>query len=138
MPVLAELRLAALRPDLERLGHWDPAAHRARFVQEFRIEESVTVLDDGDRPIGSFALHRDGRGDDAGTWLRHFHLAPHATGRGIGSRVLEQIGEATHGRSLSLVVLQGSRAERFFRRHGFHELVRGDVDAVLHRPATSA
>lgn len=98
----------------------------------------MTVLDDADRPIGSFALHRDGQGDDVGTWLRHFHLAPHVTGRGIGSRVLEQIGEATDGRALSLVVLQGSRAERFFRRHGFEELVRGDVDAVLLRAATRA
>ncbi|GAB2970917.1 GNAT family N-acetyltransferase [Frigoribacterium salinisoli] len=138
MPVLAELRLAALRPDLERLGRWDPPTHRARFVQEFRVEESVTVLGDDERPIGSFALHRDGQADDAGTWLRHFHLAPHATGRGIGSRVLEQIGEATDGRALSLVVLQGSRAARFFHRHGFVELVRGDVDAVLHRPAREA
>jgi len=134
--VLAELRLAALRPDLERLGRWDPPAQRARFVEEFRVDESVTVVDDDGRPLGSFALHRDGEGDDAGIWLRHFHLAPHATGRGIGTRLLEQIGEVTSGCALSLVVLQGSRAERFFRRHGFDELVRGDVDAVLHRPAS--
>ena len=134
---LAELHAEAVRPDLERLGLWDRSRVRGRFLDEFAVHEAVTVVDERSAALlGSFALHRDADAGEGGAlWLRDLHLVPEARGRGIGSRLLDDVAAATGGEALSAVVLRGSRAEAFFRRHGFGELVGDGVDAVLHRPA---
>lgn len=136
---LAELHAEAVRPDLQRLGRWDHRAVRRRFLDEFAVHEAVTVVGGGSDLLGSFALHRDAPvAAGGGLWLRDLHLAPEARGRGIGSALLDEVARATSGEPLSAVVLAGSRAGSFFRRHGFVELVAGDVDAVLHRPSRQA
>ncbi|WP_423924206.1 GNAT family N-acetyltransferase [Frigoribacterium sp. 2-23] len=130
-PVLASIKLDALRFDLERLGRWNPPYNRERFLSEYDADQTVVVVSENHRLLGCFALQPT----PETTWLRHFYLAEEARGRGIGTSLLSEIVAATRGSSLSLTVLTGSRAENLYRRHGFVTTERGDVDTTMRRPA---
>jgi hypothetical protein len=45
---IAELRAVVLRPDLERLGRFDPARVRQRFLAAFEPASTQVVLVDGE------------------------------------------------------------------------------------------
>jgi GNAT superfamily N-acetyltransferase len=124
---LGDLKLLALRVDLERAGVWRPDHNRARFVREFVPEETTVVLDDADRLVGCLAVHPAG---DT-TWLRHFYLREEARGRGIGTRLLTQALATVSTGSVTLDVLTGSRVESLYRRFGFHHVSDDGVDTIM-------
>lgn len=112
---MAELRAVVMRPDLERLGRFDPVRVRQRFVDAFVAENTrVIVADGGD--VGLVAVRHE---SDA-TWIEHFYLAPQSQGRGIGSAVLADVlADGDGARPYRLNVLQGSPARHLYERHGF-------------------
>jgi len=127
---LAELKLAALEPDLRRAGVWRPPHNRARFEREF-VPTETRVVEAGGRLLGCLAVHPEG--DDV--WLRHFYLAEEARGRGIGTRLLTEALTALGPRPVLLDVLTGSRAAGLYLRHGFVAVEDDGVDVIMRRDA---
>ncbi|MFE0460958.1 GNAT family N-acetyltransferase [Kitasatospora sp. NPDC058965] len=131
---IAELRAAAMRPDLERLGRYDEVRVRQRFRDAYRPEHTRVIELDG-RLAGCVAV----RPAEDGHWLEHFYLDPAHHGRGIGTSVLATVlGEAdAAGHLLRLNVLQGSPARRLYERCGFTLAEEDPVDVFMVRPAAA-
>ncbi|MFF5225776.1 GNAT family N-acetyltransferase [Dactylosporangium sp. NPDC000521] len=130
---IAELRAVVLRPDLTRLGRYDPVRVRERLLTAF-APQHTTVIDVAGAVAGCVAL----RPADGELWLEHFYLRPDLHGHGIGSAVLRtQLDRADTGRlPVRLNVLQGSAARRLYERHGFTVTASDPVDVYMLRPAT--
>lgn len=126
---IAELRAIVLRPDLERLGRFDPVRVRQRFLSAFDPAVTQVVLVGG-RGAGSIAVRQD-----AGSlWIEHFYLKADCQGKGIGSRVLQrQLDSGRGGRPFRLNVLRGSRAQALYERHGFTVESQDAVDVFMVR-----
>jgi GNAT superfamily N-acetyltransferase len=112
---LAELRAVVMRPDLERLGRFDPQRVRQRLIDRFEPRHSFVIHVD-DEPAGMIAV----RPEPDAVWIEHFYLAPQHQGKGLGEAILRHV-MAEHGddRPFRLNVLQGSPARRLYERHGF-------------------
>ncbi len=70
---LVALKEAAMRPDLERLGRWDPDRSGRRLLEESVPASTWLVLAAGQR-VGSVAL-RSGKDEE---WLQHFYVPARA------------------------------------------------------------
>ena len=106
------LRIEALRESLERLGRFDPEVARARLRSQFRPAWMQHLVVDGER-VGYFTVEpREGE-----LRLHHLYLKPSAQGQGIGAWVLDRI--KARGLPVTLAALRESRANAFYRRHGF-------------------
>ncbi|MEV3855850.1 GNAT family N-acetyltransferase [Streptomyces sp. NPDC050095] len=127
---IAELRAVVLRPDLERLGRYDPQRVRTRLRDSFAPGHTSVVEVDGVF-AGCVTLRPDG--DEL--WLEHFYLAPEVQGRGLGSAVLAAVlGRAdAQARTVRLDVLRGSAARRLYERHGFRVETEDPVDVFMIR-----
>ncbi|QEU90289.1 GNAT family N-acetyltransferase [Streptomyces kanamyceticus] len=130
METIVELRAVVMRPDLERLGRFDPHRVRQRFRDAFRAEQTSVIESDG-AFVGCVAL----RPTDSAHWLEHFFLDPRVQGRGIGSAVLGTLLRRTdaEGTTVRLNVLQGSAARRLYERHGFTVESEDPVDVFMVR-----
>jgi GNAT superfamily N-acetyltransferase len=120
-----------LRPDLERLGRFDPIRVRQRFLSGFETESTrVVMVDEVD--AGSLAIRRE-----AGCyWLEHFYLKTEFQGTGIGSAVLKaQLAALGEAATIRLNVLQGSRARGLYDRFGFTVEREDPVDVFMVRAA---
>jgi len=123
-----------LRPDLERLGRYDPARVRQRFLDAF-TPANTRVIQVGGIDVGLVAV----RPDDDGVWIEHFYLDPAQQGKGIGSWALTQILRThTSGQPFRLNVLQGSPARRLYERHGFSLVSQDPIDVYLMKQVPSA
>lgn len=124
-----------LRPDLERLGRFDPVRVRQRFLTAFDPASTRVVLVDG-AAAGSIAV----RADEGSLWIEHFYLSPELQGRGVGTAVLRsQLASAgPGGRPFRLNVLAGSRAQPLYERHGFVVERADAIDVFMVRPASLA
>ncbi len=133
---LVALKEAAMRPDLDRLGAWDPDRSRRRLLEELAPASTWLVLAAGQR-VGSVAL-RPGKDEE---WLQHFYVLPEHQGRGLGGAVLRDLlDRRDHPRPVRLLAVHGSAALRLYARHGFvrerdHE---NGIDVVLVRPSDSS
>ena len=83
---LAELRIAAMRESLERVGRFDPERARERLRSSFTPERTRFVVIEGEK-VGFLAT----RDSPEGLQLDHFYIHPGYQNRGIGSAVLEQV-----------------------------------------------
>jgi ribosomal protein S18 acetylase RimI-like enzyme len=118
---MLSLRIEALRESLERLGRFNPEVARARLRSQFRPEWMRHLVVDGER-VGYFTVEpRDGE-----LRLHHLYLKPAAQGRGVGAWVIDHLKE--QGRSITLAALRESRANGFYRRHGFKVVDEQDFD----------
>lgn len=126
---MAELRAVVMRPDLERLGRYDPSWVRERFLKAFVPENTWVIVTDG-RDGGSVAV----RGEADAVWIEHFYLDPNVQGKGVGTGVLAHLlkNHAT-GLPFRLNVLQGSAARRLYERHGFKVENEDAVDVFMVR-----
>lgn len=121
---LVELRAVVMRPDLERVGVFDPVRVRQRFRDGYVPANTRIIVTDEGREIGCIAV----RAEPEAHWIEHFYLDPDSQGRGIGTTVLRQVlDEMPEDRPVRLNVLQHSPAGRLYTRHGF---VLEDEDAV--------
>ncbi|MBN9176652.1 MAG: GNAT family N-acetyltransferase [Microbacterium sp.] len=127
---IAELRAEVMRPDLERLGVFDPVRVRQRFLDAFDARVTWIIVIDG-ADAGSIAA----RPAADGVWIEHFYLAPATQGRGIGGAVLGRVLGEQSG-TVRINVLQGSPARRLYERQGFVLDSEDDVDAYLVRRAS--
>jgi GNAT superfamily N-acetyltransferase len=126
---IAELRACVLRADLERLGRFDPGRVRQRFLSAFDPVVTQVVLVRGEE-AGSIAV----RPDEGSLWIEHFYLRADCQGKGIGSLVLQWELDASEGdRPFRLNVLQGSRAQALYERHGFSVESQDAVDVFMVR-----
>jgi GNAT superfamily N-acetyltransferase len=129
---IAELRAEVLRPDLERLGRFDPVRVRHRFLAAFEPASTRVVLVDG-LAAGSIRV----RAAEGSLWIEHFYLRPELQGRGVGSAVLRsQLASGPADRPFRLNVLQGSRARTLYERHGFVVEREDAIDVFMVRHAS--
>ena len=101
-----------------------PLAHRAEDVRRWIPEvllpnEDVWVVTDTDEAVvAMMALSSE--------MVDHLYVAPAWIGRGIGSRLIE-LAKSRRPGGLDLYTFQvNARARRFYERHGFVEVWRGD------------
>lgn len=129
---LVELRIAAMRESLERIGRFDPLRARQRMVEQFRPEHTRLIWR-GEALAGCVAF-----GPDAPGWLRleHFYVHPHHQGTGLGADVLAALLAESDAQALAvrLTVIRESAATRFYARFGFSETGRDEVDIFYERP----
>jgi GNAT superfamily N-acetyltransferase len=128
--VIADLRAAVMRADLERLGRYDEHRVRQRLRDSFSPQYTSAVTVDG-ALVGCLTV----RPADGRLWLEHFYLAPERQGRGLGSAVLRAVLERAdaQGLTVGLNVLQGSAARRLYERHGFVAESQDPIDVFMVR-----
>ncbi|MDX3587231.1 GNAT family N-acetyltransferase [Streptomyces europaeiscabiei] len=127
---IAELRAVVMRPDLERLGRYDPHRVRRRFRDSFDPAHTW-IIEVGGAFAGCVAL----RPTAEAHWLEHFYLAPHLQGTGIGTAVLHDLLARCDRTAVPvrLNVLRGSPARRLYERHGFRLETEDPVDVFMVR-----
>lgn len=133
---LADLRIAAMRPSLERIGRYDPVRARERLRANFTPADTEHIVLDGAR-VG-FVVIRD-RGDHL--LLDHLYLWPDTQGQGVGAAVLTRLFAQADTRGLPVRVgaLRDSDANRFYQRHGFTQVSEDEFDVYYVRaPRTQA
>jgi GNAT superfamily N-acetyltransferase len=101
------LRIAALRPSLERLGRFDAARARDRLAAGFAPQHMQHITQDGQR-IGFVTVHPEG--DDA-LRLEHLYLQPGHQGQGVGAWVLRGVQDA-RPRRRAVTESLGAQAQR--------------------------
>lgn len=113
---IAELRAAAMRPDLERLGRYNRVFVRRRFLDSFDPADARVLELDG-RAIGVIAMRVAGER----AWIEHFFLEPALQGRGLGSILLADALARVDalGLDCELIALAESGSIRLYLRHGF-------------------
>ncbi len=127
---LLAVRIAAMRPSLERLGRFDPERARQRFRSGFEPQALRRIVVDGEL-AGCVALKDEGE-----AWrIDQFYLLPSAQGRRLGSRVMQQLLAEAVGKPIRVSVLLHSDAIRFYERHGFALEHAGEFDLDYVRPA---
>jgi GNAT superfamily N-acetyltransferase len=132
---LVQLRIAAMRESLERIGRFDAQRARERFLAGFVPGSTRHILAEGER-VGFVAVKLT----SDGLSLEHLYVRPEYQGRGIGSAVLAILFQEADSGTLPLRVgaLRGSEANRFYVRHGFIYVEESEWDLYYVRPATIA
>ncbi|MCU6434291.1 GNAT family N-acetyltransferase [Undibacterium sp. Jales W-56] len=128
---LLALRIRAMQPSLERLGRFDPQRARERLRASYDPAVTRHIMCGG-RRIGFVAL----KPCEGGILLDHLYLDPAFHGQGFGSQVLQQIFKETdqQGAILHVGALRASRANRFYRKHGFIYSHETEWDICYRRP----
>nr|WP_315233966.1 GNAT family N-acetyltransferase [uncultured Albidiferax sp.] len=123
---MLELRNAAMRESIERVGRYTPERSRERLRAAFAPEHMQHLLAPGGERMGYVTVVPEQSGV---LRLQHLYLHPAWQGRGIGAAVLAQVQDRARREAavLRLTALQGSDANRFYQRHGF---VRTGEDGV--------
>jgi len=131
---LAELRVAAMRESLERIGRFDPVRARERLRNSFYPEHTRLVFADG-RIVGFYTCRPSG--DEL--LLDHLYIHPDHQRHGIGAAVLKQLtANADEQRKpIRLNALRGSDSNRFYQRHGFVEVTADEFDIYYIRHVAS-
>lgn len=113
---LVEIRIAAMRESLERIGRFDPQRAKERFISNFEPENTKYIVLNGSK-IGFVAV----KVTDSEISLEHLYIEPEHQSKGVGAAVLQDIFSDANLRSLSVVVgaLRESESNRFYKRHGF-------------------
>ncbi|MDS9874298.1 GNAT family N-acetyltransferase [Pseudomonas protegens] len=132
LETLVQMRIAAMRESLERLGRFDPQRARERFAASFAAERCHFILSDG-QPAGF--IQSQSHGDHLR--LQHLYVLPQFQGRGLGAKALEQLLERSANEQLPihLDALRGSDSNRFYRRLGFVQVGESEWDIHYIRPA---
>ncbi|WP_321886569.1 GNAT family N-acetyltransferase [Paraburkholderia bannensis] len=127
---LVEIRIAAMRESLARIGRFDPQRARERFLAAFEPPLCRFIEADGVR--AGFVLVRPLEDH----WLLdHLYVLPAHQGRGIGARVLREIFADADRQRLPVRVgaLRGSDSNRFYLRHGFAQVSESEWDIYYER-----
>jgi ribosomal protein S18 acetylase RimI-like enzyme len=132
---LVAIRIAAMRESLERIGRFDPQRVRDRLLANFDPACTRHVVAEGAR-VGFVVV----RPQDDGLVLDHLYNHPSAQGRGIGCAVMADVLAVADARRLPVRVgaLRESAANRFYERHGFELVERGEWDNHYLRPCARA
>lgn len=131
---LFDLRIAAMRESLERLGIFNLDHARKRFQGQFDPQYMQHICvdeEDGQGPQRAGLLtvvpYHDGR-----TKLQHLYLLPAYQNRRIGDWAMQQVQNQARreGITVWLEVLNKSDAIRFYERHGFVQTGGDAIDLI--------
>jgi len=113
---LVEIRIAAMKESLERIGRFDPQRARERFVSSFEPENTKYIVLNSSK-IGFVVV----KFKDDEMSLEHLYIKPEHQGKGIGAAVLHVVFSEANFKSLPVTVgaLRESASNRFYQRHGF-------------------
>jgi GNAT superfamily N-acetyltransferase len=129
-PLLA-IRIDVMREHLERVFRYEPSRARRIFRGHFDEPGLRLILLKGER-VGcvGFRRHADEIKIDS------FYLDRRLHGSGLGARILKVLlAEADEaGLPVRLEVLTGSKADRFYLRHGFVKLKEDEIEGHYERP----
>ncbi|HZP99976.1 MAG TPA: GNAT family N-acetyltransferase [Reyranella sp.] len=129
-PLLA-LRIDVMREHLERVGRFKLSRARRIFRGHFDEPGMRLILVDGERAgcVG-FRNEADCLKIDSFYLERRFHNS------GLGAAILKVLlAEAdAAGKPVRLEVLTGSKADRFYLRHGFVKLREDAIEGEYERP----
>lgn len=132
---LADIRVAAMRESLERVGRFDEARARQRLRDQFNGPASRSIDLNGER-VGFYCMTQE----VDGFHLHNLYLLPGVSGQGLGSQVLRQLIARADAQNqpMHLVALRESDANRFYLRHGFVLVREDEWDLYYTRPAHSS
>jgi len=130
-PLLA-LRIDVMREHLERVFRYDPDRARRVFHEHFH-EPGLRLILVGDVTIGCVGF----RVGDGQIKLDSFYLGRCHHNTGLGTEILRVLlAEADAlGLPVRLEVLNGSKADRFYLRHGFVKLSQDAIEGTYERRA---
>jgi len=124
---LVQLRIAAMRESLERVGRFNPQRARDRLLKDFAPENTRCIVARG-AIIGFVivALHNEE------LVLKHLYIHPEFQDAGVGTSILRDIIEQgkTQRRDIRLITLKQSRANGFYLRNGFRQIDSTEFDNV--------
>ena len=122
---LADIRVAAMRDSLERVGRFDPNRARERLRSSFSPEHTRFIVFQGAK-VGFFAV----RPSPEGAQLDHLYIHPDYQGQGIGAAALSSIIADADKKNIPIFVgaLKESASNRFYQRHGFTLRSEGEWD----------
>ena len=131
---LVQLRIEAMRESLERIGRFDPARARERFLSGFSPEHTRHIEFEGRR--AGFVVVRP-QADCL--LLDHLYIHPTSQGQGIGASVLADVIEEATAQGLAIRVgaLRESDSNRFYTRHGFQLIEQTEFDNYYVRLSSS-
>lgn len=132
---MVALRVEAMRASLQRVGRFDPVRARERFLSGFAPEHTRHIVVNGTR-VGFVVV----RPCEQGLLLDHFYVHPDQQNKGIGAAVLARVFAEADARGLQLRVgaLRDSDSNRFYARHGFVQVERGEFDNYYVCPSKNA
>lgn len=122
---LVNIRIAAMRESLERIGRFDPQRARERFVASFDPSHTKFILDDGIK-VGFIVV----KSNDQEMQLDHLYIEPEHQGKGIGSIILKAVFALADEKCVAVKVgaLKESDSNRFYQRHGFIKINESEWD----------
>lgn len=124
--LIEEIHLAALGP-IALVGYgWPKERLRRQFRDEVDLAHCSVLLFDG-RDAGYISIL------DRGAWwyIDAFAILPNFQRRGVGSAALRHVLDGAGVHPVRLSVLHTNRARGLYLRHGFTEVGRDAVRAVL-------
>lgn len=129
-PLLA-LRIDVMREHLERVFRYKPSRARRIFRAHFD-EPGMRLILSGDQRIGCVGF----RDEAECLKIDSFYLERRFHNTGLGTVILKVLLAEADAKSkpVRLEVLTGSKADRFYERHGFVKLREDEIEAEYERP----
>jgi GNAT superfamily N-acetyltransferase len=133
-PLLA-LRIEVMREHLERVFRYKPSRARRIFREHFD-EPGMRLILSGDQRIGCVGF----RDESACLKIDSFYLERRFHDSGLGTAILKVLlAEAdAAAKPVRLEVLTGSKADRFYLRHGFVKLREDAIEGEYERPVRAS
>ena len=133
-PLLA-MRIDVMREHLERVFRYKPSRARRIFREHFDEPGMRLILLDGER-VGCVGFRRHAQE----IRIDSFYLDRRLHNSGLGTKILTVLlAEADAARlPVRPEVLAGSKADRFYLRHGFMKLREDEIEGYYERPGPSA
>jgi GNAT superfamily N-acetyltransferase len=131
---LLTIRIDVMREHLERVFRYKPSRARRIFREHF-TEPGLRAIMIGDELGGCVGFRRG----DSEIKLDSFYLHRRHHNSGLGTTILKVLlAEAdAAGLPVRLDVLTGSKADRFYLRHGFVKLKEDEIEGHYERPPPS-
>lgn len=130
-PLLA-IRIDVMREHLERVFRYEPSRARRIFRGHFDEPGLRLILLNGER-VGCVGFRRHAEEIK----IDSFYLDRRLHNSGLGARILKALLAEADAACLPvrLEVLTGSKADRFYQRHGFVKLKEDEIEGHYERPA---
>lgn len=122
---LVQIRIEAMRESLERIGRFNAARARERFLASFDPAFCRFILVD-DVKAGFVLL----KPQSDHLLLDHLYITPAHQGKGVGAAVLRAVLADADTQALPVRVgaLRDSDSNRFYQRHGFVKTAESEWD----------